>query len=149
MQLNAHAPLLHTATAFDTGRHTVPHMPQFAVSLWKFAHTPLAAQYVVPDGHELTQLELPAAPAQCVPAAQVVPQVPQLVFVVVDVSQPLATLPSQLAQPASHAAMPHAPAVHAAVACGMEHAVPHAPQAVTVVLRFVSQPSAAVELQSA
>ena len=77
------------------------------------------------------------------------PQAPQLVFVVVAVSQPLATMPSQLAQPASQVPMPQTPAAHDAVAWGMLHAVPHAPQAVTVVLRFVSQPSDACELQSA
>ena len=65
------------------------------------------------------------------------------------VSQPFAALPSQLPNPALHAATPHEPAEHAAVPFAAEHTVPHAPQLLTLVSRLVSQPSAEFWLQSA
>jgi hypothetical protein len=47
-----------------------------------------------------------------------------------------------------HACSEHAPLKHVAVACANVHDLPHAPQLVTVLLRFVSQPFAAFESQS-
>ena len=93
LQVNPQVPELHAGTALATPGHTVPHMPQLAVSVEKLAQTPVAAQYVVPAGQELTQLE----PAQRVPAVQAVPHMPQFVLVVVEVSQPSAGLPLQSA----------------------------------------------------
>ncbi len=45
--------------------------------------------------------------------------------------------------------MAHTPAAHAGVALARLHVVPQVPHDETVVLRFVSQPSAGLELQSA
>ena len=66
------------------------------------------------------------------------PQLPQLVVVVVDVSQPLFGFPSQLDQPVAQLGLQE-PAVHCVVPCALLHALPQEPQLV-VVARFVSQP---------
>jgi hypothetical protein len=58
-------------------------------------------------------------------------------------------MPLQLANPALHAAMTHTPAEHAAAALGKTHTLPHAPQLLVLVMVLVSQPSAALLLQSA
>lgn len=69
------------------------------------------------------------------------PQPPQFVRLVASVaSQPFAALPSQFPKPALQVAMPQTPEAHDAVAFGTEQAFPHAPQLVTVVWVFVSQP---------
>ena len=57
------------------------------------------------------------------------PQVPQLFTLVLTfVSQPLAALPSQSANPALQRTITHWPAVHEGVALGKEHAFPQLPQ---------------------
>ena len=64
------------------------------------------------------------------------------------VSQPFDALPSQLAKPALQAPSPQVPPVpHTDAALAKVHEVPHAPQLETV-FRAVSQPSAAMPLQS-
>ncbi|MFO0627818.1 MAG: hypothetical protein U0325_19575 [Polyangiales bacterium] len=74
-------------------------------------------------------------------SAQVRPQAPQFAVVLVMlVSQPLAGSPSQLPKPAVQAATAHAPCVQVAVALARAQAVPQAPQRLTVVSRFTSQP---------
>lgn len=75
-----------------------------------------------------------------------VPQSPQLVSVVVGVSQPLMSLLSQLPQFALQAPT-HVPESHVAVALGREHETPQAPQLVSVSKRC-SQPSLGSLLQS-
>src|SRR5438094_7416902 len=83
------------------------------------------------------------------PLAQTTPHPPQLfALVLMLVSQPFAALPSQLPDPALHAATPHAPAEHAAVPLAAEHTVPHAPQLLTLLATLVSHPSAPLLLQS-
>lgn len=66
------------------------------------------------------------------------------------VSQPLAALPSQFANPALQAPNPHAPLTHDAVAlAGRGQALLHEPQCVVLVSVLTSQPSAGFMLQSA
>jgi len=61
--------------------------------------------------------------------AQRIPHAPQCkALSVVLVSQPLVSLPSQLPKPATHAPTAQRPPVHAGVALGRLHCVPHAPQ---------------------
>ena len=74
----------------------------------------------------------------------VVPQAPQLVSVRVSVSQPSAGSPLQLAQPAAHVGT-QAPFVHVVVPWALVHAVPQLPQYAVLLVRFVSQPAAAVQ----
>lgn len=82
-------------------------------------------------------------------AVHTVAHAPQLLkLLVVAVSQPLVTLPSQLAKPAAQA-MPHWPAEHEAVPCVVLQTLPHPPHAPVLVSVFVSQPFAVLPSQSA
>src|SRR5262249_45818216 len=64
------------------------------------------------------------------------------------VSHPFAASPSQSPKPSSHEGT-HFPFWHAGVACTLLHGLPHAPQSLALVLRFVSQPFSALPSQSA
>jgi hypothetical protein len=89
----------------------------------------------------LTQEGVPLA------TVQAVPQPPQLeALLVVFVSQPLPTLPSQLPQPVLHE-IEQAPREHAAVPLVLEHAAPQAPQFAGLVEVLTSQPSGSRALQ--
>jgi hypothetical protein len=71
---------------------------------------------------------------------QMVPQAPQLVVLDrMSVSQPLFGLPSQSAHPAAQVGA-HAPPVQLVVPWALVHWVPQAPQLLTLVERFTSQP---------
>jgi hypothetical protein len=84
-----------------------------------------------------------------VPPWQTVPQAPQLLLSVsVGTSQPSAGLPLQFAKPALHEPMAQPPELHAGVALGAVHAMPHAPQLLVSVRTFTSQPSFGMVLQS-
>jgi hypothetical protein len=78
---------------------------------------------------------------------QAFPQEPQLVVVVIGVSQPSEALLLQSPNPALHA-IPHVPLLHCAEPPVVEHLLPQLPQLV-VVLSAVSQPSVGSLLQSA
>jgi hypothetical protein len=65
----------------------------------------------------------------------------------VAVSQPLAVIPSQLANPAVQLSSVQAPDEHTAVALGSAHAMPQPPQLPVEVIVLTSQPSAALSLQ--
>lgn len=76
------------------------------------------------------------------------PHIPQLLtFVVVLISQPLATLLSQLAKPMLHE-IEHIPAAHVGEPLFVLHAAPQAPQCSALVFRFVSHPFIATPSQS-
>jgi hypothetical protein len=79
---------------------------------------------------------------------QTAPHAPQFVSVVSGDSQPSAALPLQSPKPALQACSAQDPLKQVAVACGKAHAVPHAPQFVTLLLRLVSQPFAGFASQS-
>jgi hypothetical protein len=74
------------------------------------------------------------------------PQAPQLVKVFRLVSQPLVGSPSQFAKPEAQVGT-QTPLVHVFVPFTPEQIVPHAPQFAWLVLRFASQPSAALPSQ--
>jgi hypothetical protein len=77
------------------------------------------------------------------------PHWPQLLVVVRSVSQPSLGSPLQFPKPALQAKL-HAWATQAAMAfAGAGHMFPQAPQFAALLVRFVSQPSAALALQSA
>ncbi len=80
---------------------------------------------------------------------QAVAQPPQLAASpAMFVSQPLATLPSQSAQPASQVPTLQADATHDGVACGTTQAEPQPPQLFTSVVVLVGQVPSAFGLQS-
>src|SRR6516164_7181081 len=64
------------------------------------------------------------------------------------ISQPLAALRSQSANPALQLAIAQAPAEQLETALGAEHALPQAPQLFTLVRRLVSHPLLAFPSQS-
>ncbi len=83
-------------------------------------------------------------------AGQAIPHAPQCVGEVrVLVSQPLDAAPSQLPKPPAQMPTAQAPMRHTGVALSSAgQVIPHAPQLVTSFWRLVSQPSAAMRLQS-
>jgi hypothetical protein len=87
--------------------------------------------------------------APFVGVVQAVAHAPQLVGSELTLtSHPFDARPSQSRNPGMHA-YPHVPAVQVGIALGsIGHAVAHAPQCVGSVLRFDSQPSVAIPLQS-
>src|SRR4051812_16897950 len=64
-------------------------------------------------------------------------------------SHPFAALPSQLPNPALHAAIPHAPLLQAGVPLDVAHMKPQAPQLRTSELMLVSHPFAELPSQLA
>ncbi len=101
----------------------------------------------------------PHAPSAHTPLEQVAdalakeqarPHPPQLVVEALRwVSQPLAAAPSQLPKPVAHAPSAHAPPTHDDPALGNAHTPAQLPQRTGSVLRFASQPLAALPSQSA
>lgn len=80
---------------------------------------------------------------------QILPQTPQLFTLVLRLtSQPLATLPSQLANPALQA-MPQLPPAHDGVPLLLLHTLPQPPQLPALVFTLTSQPLAGLPSQSA
>lgn len=141
-------PVAHDTLAF-AAEHPTPHPPQ-SVAVRRFVSHPLFAlpsQFAKPAAHVGTQT--PAVHA--VPPLAFVhatPHAPQLVTLVPRfASQPLAMLPSQLPNPALHAATVHAPDAHAAVAFASAHRLPQDPQFDAVVCVFVSHPFDAMPSQ--
>jgi len=134
-------PEAHDSLAFAKSQ-SAPQVPQF-VSVVRFVSQPfpaLPSQLPKP----VVQPESWHAPARHVGLPFVklhtwpqVPQFPELVPVLV--SQPFATLPSQLPNPAVHA-IEHAPALHDGVPLALEHAAPQVPQFPVLVFVLVSQP---------
>jgi hypothetical protein len=80
--------------------------------------------------------------------AHALPQLPQLVVVVMLVSQPFVALPSQLPQPATQVGTQRL-LVQVVVPCALLHTVPQVPQFEALLAVVTSQPSAYVPLQFA
>jgi hypothetical protein len=145
----AHVPLTHASLAFCR-LQTLPHAPQLEVELRTFVSQPfdgLPSQSLNPALHEATwHVPLPQV-AVAFGSEHATPHAPQLPSVFSAVSQPFAGLPSQLLKPALHAPSSHVPLSQVAVAFGLEHAVPHAPQLPSV-FSVASQPFAGLPSQS-
>ena len=139
-----HLPSEHVAAALGGTGHVTPHVPQLVGSVAVLAQMAVAAQYIVPVGHD----DMHVDPAQRLPATQVFPHAPQLELVLSVASQPLAALPSQSAKPALQVATVQRPAAQPAVALGSTQGLPQLPHEVAVLDRLVSQPSVALALQS-
>jgi hypothetical protein len=146
-----HLPAEQVAVPFSV-KHALPQPPQFATFVAVSTSHPSVALPLqsarVPPHDEIphtleTQLAVP------LPAGQTFVQLPQWSTLLdVWISQPFEASESQSWNPFAHA-MEHAPSAHAATPWFVEHGVPHAPQFLMLVLRFVSQPFEARPSQSA
>ncbi len=151
----AHAPTTHTPEAHAcvatlVSAHTRPHDPQLFGS--KLVDVQLPEHSVRPAPHVAVQVPaVHTRPAPHAVEALAVLHAPQLLeSLAVLTSHPLAALPSQLAKPALHAPITHAPEAHVAAALAKRHAVPQPPQLLASAPRtLVSQPLLAVPSQSA
>ncbi len=134
--------------------HVRPHIPQEVLSFVRLRHTPLQLEsdphpVVVHGGAPDTPQLTHCPPAQTVPAAHARPQEPQwLASEAVLVSQPLAALPSQLANAPLHPTTAHCPPAHRAVALGRLHGLLHDPQCASVLPVATSQPFVTTRSQS-
>lgn len=136
--------------------HALPQPPQFsgsdAISTSQ-PSSPLPGcgplQSAQPLSHAFTHKpSWHAVFVECV-VAQAPPHEPQCCALVeMFVSQPLPSTLSQLPKEASHCAIAHVPPAHVAAAWFLEHAMPHAPQSISVV-RSTSHPFASSLSQSA
>jgi hypothetical protein len=115
-----HVPPVHPAVPWATAGQVLPQVPQLVAVVSRSVSQPFAAlpsQLPQPTEH----VAMPHVPAEQAPVPwemprQTIPHVPQLVGLVSrSVSQPLATRPSQSAQPASQAAAPQRPTEQLAV----------------------------------
>lgn len=122
-------PVAHDSLAFASA-HATPHAPQSLSVEIERSH-PFAAipsQFARP-GSQLTIAHAPIAHVSLAyERAHATPHAPQSESVRSDVSHPLPTLPSQSAHPGSHAAIAHAPPLHAATAFAGAQARPQPPQ---------------------
>ena len=145
-----HCPPLQSAPPFAT-EQTLPQVPQFCALLLVVVSQPLPAllsQFPKPGLHATILQTLPWHSAVPFVLLQTLPQPLQLfASVVLSVSQPLSTLPSQLAQPMAQPIW-HCPALHDAVPLKELHTLPHCPQLPALVLMFVSQPFSGFPSQS-
>jgi hypothetical protein len=131
-----------------------PHAPQFAVVV-KLVSQPSA---LVPLQSPNPALQAPimqtpdeqADEAVLARLLQLCPHAPQFAVVVRLASQPSAAIPLQSPKPALQEPTMHTPAEQAgaAVLARLLQLCPHAPQFAMEVFRLVSQPSAAIPLQS-
>jgi hypothetical protein len=131
--------------------HTTPQPPQLSGSVCRLLHPLLGSPSQSAKPALQVALHAPATQAAVVPGrtGHTTPQPPQLLTLDVLASQPLAALPSQSAVPLAQR-KPQAPAAQTVAAPGrVGHARPHAPQLVTLVARFTSQPLAGLRSQSA
>jgi hypothetical protein len=132
--------------------HALPHAPQWLTLVASVTSQPLAAapsQSSKPGAHANAHMPDAHVGAALARAGHATPQRPQFeAFASRSTSQPSAAMPLQSAKP-SVQAKPHAPAAQVARAfAGAVQATPQPPQWATLVTVLVSQPSAAMPLQS-
>src|SRR5262245_35690311 len=127
--MTAQAPAVHAATCtlpWHCAWQTLPHMPQFLLSLLMSISQPsfslLPLQSWKLTSH--TPLHMPAWPqvgCEMWLPEHTLPQPPQLVgSLVISISQPFASLRSQLPQPPMHPPTTHVPARHSDIALASE-----------------------------
>jgi hypothetical protein len=132
-------------------KQAMPQPPQLFTSVVVVVSQPFAvlpSQSPLPAAHIDTPhvLFTQAGVPPC--GGQTVPHMAQLLtFDVVLISQPLATLVSQLAKPTLHEIV-HIPLMHPGVPLFVLHPAPQDPQCCVLVFRFVSHPLAATPSQS-
>lgn len=141
-------PAAHVAVALAR-EHVVPHSPQL-LSVLRGVSQPVEScesQSAKPSSQVVISQVSDSQVSVALASEQGAPHAPQLLSVVTGVSQPLASMPSQLDQPASHERIPHTPEPQEAVALARVHAVPQPPQSLRVRM-FVSQPLVSRSSQS-
>jgi len=143
-----HAPAVQGFVPFTT-EHTVPHVPQFEVDVFKLASQPfltLVSQFPNPLLHTMEQVadEHDGVPFVPLHAAPQEPQFPVLVLRFA--SQPFEARLSQLAKPELQVGT-QAPDVHAVVPLAFVQLLPQLPQFAVLVFVFVSQPFEAMPSQ--
>ncbi len=145
-------PATHTAPALGNIAvvHVPPQLPQWFGSTSTLVSQPLTAspsQLPYPGAHAPIVHTPPTHVAPALAKAHVVMQLPQLPgSAVMFVSQPLATMPSQLPLPARHGVIKQDPLLQNVPAA---QATPQAPQFALVDARSASQPLAGLWSQSA
>jgi len=148
LQDGTHEPEVQRFVPF-TAEHTVPHVPQFEVDVFKLASQPfvtLVSQLPKPLLHTMEHVadEHDGVPFVPLHAA---PQEPQFAVLVLRfASQPLFGLLSQLANPELHVGT-HAPVVQVVVPLAFVQLLPQLPQFPVLVFVFVSQPFEAMPSQ--
>jgi hypothetical protein len=140
VQVGAHTPPVHAVEPLAFVQAT-PQVPQFATVLSCVSHPfePNPSQLPQPALHVIEQAPAVHDAVPLVPTHALL-QAPQWVMlVVVFVSQPFRTFPSQLAKPELHTGK-HRPAAHEVVPLEFVQAWLHAPQLPRLVCVSVSQP---------
>jgi hypothetical protein len=150
--MSKQAPPLHWGVLLGRVGQPWPQPPQLPASCARLLSQPSVAlplQSPYPALQDAIAHAPPTQPATPLATSpHTIPQPPQsFVLLATEVSQPLATLPSQSAYPAAHW-MLHAPCVQAGVPCAVEQTVWQAPQLPTSDARLVSQPFQALPSQS-
>jgi hypothetical protein len=143
----AQVPVVHVSVEFGRTQ-AVPQVPQ-SVTVRMDVSQPLESMLSQSSRPtlQLPMLQTPVEQSAVANAREhVIPQPPQFASVRVLVSQPSATLPLQSAQPALHETISHVPVVQLPLAFAGAHAIPQAPQLVSVLTR-VSHPLALMPSQ--
>jgi hypothetical protein len=144
----SHAPVAQDSEAWARVQ-AAPQAPQF-VRLVKATSQPLAAapsQSPKPGSHDATAQVRAAQVSSAWARLHETPHPPQLVRLAREVSQPSAGCLSQSAYPASQTPREQVPRGQVSAAWSRSHALPQAPQSVSVSTR-TSHPSLTVPLQS-
>jgi hypothetical protein len=147
-------PLLQCSVAPPFVLHAEVQPPQWVASVLRLISHPFDAlwsQSSKPMLHAVTEHAYPLLVLLQASVTWFVlhafPQAPQLLVVVIGVSQPLATLPSQSAKPGLHAILQVEP-THVPTPPFWLHAFPQAPQLLGSLVTLISQPFAACPSQS-
>jgi hypothetical protein len=127
----AHDPIEHTAVPLAT-EHARPHAPQFPVLALRSVSQPSSAlplQSAKPGLQVNEQVPVSHDTVALAREGHALPQRPQcMTLVLVLVSQPLSTIPSQLPKGAVHRAMAQRPSEHTGLPLAVMHWLPHVPQ---------------------
>jgi hypothetical protein len=148
-EASAHEPAAQVGVAFAKVQ-ALPQAPQWKVDVFRLVSQPFAAlpsQLPEPWLQAIEQFP-PAQLGMPLVALQALPQAPQCVTVLeVLTSQPVAYCRSQSAQGAVQLSTPQVVPLQVGWPCATLHCVPQAPQALTLFVSGVSQPSPAAALQ--
>src|SRR6516225_5396470 len=128
-QMYWQAPSVHDTPAAFSGLHTCPHAPQLSTSVVMLVTHPPPVQFANPVWQMYWQAPSVHDTLAAFSGLHTCPHTPQLLGSALTlVSQPLARMPSQLANPGLQRAIWQTPSTHEAVAFGNEQTCPHTPQ---------------------
>jgi hypothetical protein len=118
LQFHEHVPLVHDAVAPEGAGHTVPQEPQFCGSVAVSEQAP-DGQCIIPAGHPVAHPYAPVVMSRRhtgVAPLHIVPQAPQFIESVSDVSHPFDATPSQSPRSARQPVIAQAPIAHCTIA---------------------------------